>query len=128
MVETIPQYVVEEDEGVVFYMGAHAYVPRLVQANIPWQRPAVPSLKYSTKRDSGGSLKTLGADTYAPSGIPLKPEDLLPGPKPTQTKRITVGSLGGAKQVWKEGAFKGVPDSKEPLKSLVEMLEKKPKS
>mmetsp|Transcript_98157 Transcript_98157/g.219956 ORF Transcript_98157/g.219956 Transcript_98157/m.219956 type:complete len:125 (-) Transcript_98157:97-471(-) len=124
MVESIPAYAVEEDEGVVLYMGAHAYVPRLVQANVPWQRPAMPNLKYSTKRDTGGSLRTLGSETYAPSGIPLQPEQLM-GLKPTQKKDISVGSIGGAKKVWKEGSFKGVPDSKEPLKNLVEMLEKK---
>ena len=41
-----------------------------------------------------------------------------------QKKGITVGSVGGVKTVWKEGSFKGAFDSKEPLKNLVEMLEK----
>mmetsp|Transcript_59777 Transcript_59777/g.192398 ORF Transcript_59777/g.192398 Transcript_59777/m.192398 type:complete len:126 (+) Transcript_59777:75-452(+) len=125
MAETIPQYVVEEDEGVVFYMGAHAYVPRLVQANVPWQRPAMPSMKYSTKRDTGASLKTLGAETYAPSGVPLKPQDLFMGPKATEKKEIKLGSIGGAKTLWKEGTFTGSV-GEDSLKSLVAKLEKKP--
>merc|ERR1711879_824804 len=103
--ETIPQYTVGEGEDVVFFMGAQAYVPRLVQANIPWHRPPMPSLKYSTKRDTGASLKTLGSETYAPSGIPLKPEELMASIKPTQKKDIPIGTVGGGEESVEGGFF-----------------------
>merc|ERR1712151_1327161 len=118
-----------DGEDVILFTGSQAYVPRLVQANVPWNRPPMPTLKYSTKRDTGGSLRTLGSDTYAPSGVPLRPEELLNTVKPTQKKEFSVATLGGARKVTKEGSFGETSrDSKDSLKDLVAALERKPRA
>eukprot|EP00913_Durusdinium_trenchii_P002439 g2253.t1 len=65
------------EEGV--YVGSQGYVPRLVQVDVPWQRP--PSSggvkRLSQKPPTKSLLKTLGDECYAPSGVMLRPDDLV---------------------------------------------------
>ena len=48
----LAQYDLEGEEYVMFH-GSQAYVPRLVQANVPSQQPPMKGLKYSTKEAGG---------------------------------------------------------------------------
>mmetsp|Transcript_91649 Transcript_91649/g.230313 ORF Transcript_91649/g.230313 Transcript_91649/m.230313 type:complete len:94 (-) Transcript_91649:49-330(-) len=66
-------------EDPVYCIGNSAYVPRLVQANIPWTRPPVTQAKFSTKKDGGSSLRSLGSEVYQPSGLALRAEEPLEG-------------------------------------------------
>mmetsp|Transcript_18688 Transcript_18688/g.43703 ORF Transcript_18688/g.43703 Transcript_18688/m.43703 type:complete len:138 (+) Transcript_18688:72-485(+) len=65
------------EDGV--YVGSQGYVPRLVQVDVPWQRPAGSggARRLSQKAQQKGLLKTLGDECYAPSGVKLRPDDLV---------------------------------------------------
>mmetsp|Transcript_47929 Transcript_47929/g.128434 ORF Transcript_47929/g.128434 Transcript_47929/m.128434 type:complete len:142 (+) Transcript_47929:1-426(+) len=85
------------NEDPVYCIGNNAYVPRLVQADIPWHRPPVSQVKMSTKK-GGGGLRSLGAEVYAPSGMELRPEDLATTSASRRPREEPLGSLvrGGA--------------------------------
>merc|ERR1712061_460476 len=101
--------------------------PRLVQANVPPSQTGMEPDKHSTKRNTGGSLRTLANDTHAPSGVPLTAEDLLKSVRrPTERKGRTVDIFGCAKQVQTDRHLaREDSSSKQPLRDLVSALEKK---
>mmetsp|Transcript_40036 Transcript_40036/g.82002 ORF Transcript_40036/g.82002 Transcript_40036/m.82002 type:complete len:138 (-) Transcript_40036:78-491(-) len=78
------------EDGV--YVGSQGYVPRLVQVDLPWQRPPASGgvQRLSQKAPRKGLLKTLGDDCYAPSGIQLRPDDLVD----TRFKTMPAGQTG----------------------------------
>mmetsp|Transcript_59094 Transcript_59094/g.93581 ORF Transcript_59094/g.93581 Transcript_59094/m.93581 type:complete len:138 (-) Transcript_59094:118-531(-) len=64
------------EEGV--YIGSQGYVPRLVQVDVPYHRtPGLQGARLSQKPPTKSLLKTLGDECYAPSGVMLRPDDLL---------------------------------------------------
>eukprot|EP00933_Yihiella_yeosuensis_P056102 TRINITY_DN55114_c0_g1_i1.p1 TRINITY_DN55114_c0_g1~~TRINITY_DN55114_c0_g1_i1.p1 ORF type:complete len:137 (+),score=21.23 TRINITY_DN55114_c0_g1_i1:78-488(+) len=78
-------------EEHMVYVGNQAYVPRLVQADLPIQRRPVPGMRRLSERArNGGSLRTLGGDIYCPSGMTLRPDDLV-DPRP---RKLPSGGTG----------------------------------
>ncbi|CAL1164079.1 unnamed protein product [Cladocopium goreaui] len=65
------------EEGV--YIGSQGYVPRLVQVDVPYHRTPLQggANRLSQKPPTKSWLKTLGDECYAPSGVMLRPDDLV---------------------------------------------------
>eukprot|EP00930_Biecheleria_cincta_P062490 TRINITY_DN4795_c0_g1_i1.p1 TRINITY_DN4795_c0_g1~~TRINITY_DN4795_c0_g1_i1.p1 ORF type:complete len:147 (-),score=12.63 TRINITY_DN4795_c0_g1_i1:303-743(-) len=82
------------------YVGTQGYVPRLVQVDLPWHRPpaSAGAKRLSQKAPTRGSLRTLGADLYAPSGITLRPDDLVD----KRNKQLPVGQSANPKKLVSE--------------------------
>eukprot|EP00931_Biecheleriopsis_adriatica_P083331 TRINITY_DN56913_c0_g1_i1.p1 TRINITY_DN56913_c0_g1~~TRINITY_DN56913_c0_g1_i1.p1 ORF type:complete len:168 (-),score=27.13 TRINITY_DN56913_c0_g1_i1:21-488(-) len=101
------------EDGV--YVGSQGYVPRLVQVDLPWQRP--PSSggvkRLSQKAPTKGSLRTLGADCYAPSGIALRPDDLIDqrGKMMPGSKSVPLGGAGKFDSSRPTAVFDSVSDA-----------------
>lgn len=92
-----------EDE--VYWIGNHAYVPRLVTANIPLHR--MPVSRYSTKKPH--SLRSLGDDVYAPSGLALRSEHLAGADNPLALRRehLATQKTWSKESRWAVGAGSG---------------------
>merc|ERR1712032_51263 len=60
-------------EEEMYFIGSQMYVPRLVQANIKIPKDMG---RYKLSQRQGKSLRTLGDDTYAPSGVQLQGKDI----------------------------------------------------
>mmetsp|Transcript_23771 Transcript_23771/g.68476 ORF Transcript_23771/g.68476 Transcript_23771/m.68476 type:complete len:111 (-) Transcript_23771:108-440(-) len=79
-------------EDTVYCIGSQAYVPRLVQANVPWNRAPMTQMRFGTKKEGRSSLQTLGAEVYRPSGMELRVEDIA-GSVATRAKQEPLSSL-----------------------------------